>query len=71
MINDEAQKCYYFVVKSMLELYSFEWLKNKKGAINNNNNSFQNALNDAMSCYNIKNDPERISNIEPFIKQYN
>ena len=24
-----------------------------------------------MCCYNIKNDPERISNIEPFIKQYN
>ena len=55
----------------MLELYSFEWLKNKKAAINNDNNSFQNALNYALSCYNIKNDPERISNTEPFITQNN
>ena len=38
---------------------------------NNDNNSFQNALNDALNCYNIETDPERISNIEPFIKQYN
>ena len=33
MINDEAEKCYYLAVKSMLELYSSEWLKNKKAAI--------------------------------------
>ena len=27
MINDEAEKCYYFAVKNLLELYSFEWLR--------------------------------------------
>ena len=24
IINDEAEKCYYFAVKNLLELYSFE-----------------------------------------------
>ena len=27
MINGGVEKCYYFAVKSLLELYSFEWLK--------------------------------------------
>ena len=71
MIIDDAEKCYYFPVKSILKLYSSEWLKNKKASISNDNNSFQNALNDAFNCYNIESNPERISNIEPFIKQYN
>ena len=60
-----------FCVKRILEVYSSEWLKDKKDAKNNDNNSFQNALNDALNCYNIETNPERISNIEPFIKQYN
>ena len=59
-----------FCVKCILEVYSSEWLKDKKDAKNNDNNSFQNALNDALNCYNIETNPERISNIEPFIKQY-
>ena len=59
-----------FCVKRILEVYSSEWLKDKKDAKNNDNNSFQNALNDALNCYNIETNPERISNIEPFIKQY-
>ena len=33
MINDEVEKCYYFAVKNLLELYSFEWLRSKKAAI--------------------------------------
>ena len=71
MINDRIKKCYYFAVKSILQLYSSEWLKNKKEAIINGDNCFQNALNDALGCLNIKTDPERISNIEPFVNQYN
>ena len=63
IIYNKPKKCYYcFAVKSMLELYSSEWLKNKKAVINNNNSSFQNALNDALNCYNIKTDPERAKN---------
>ena len=27
LVNDEAEKCYYFAVKNLLELYSFEWLR--------------------------------------------
>ena len=30
MINDDNEKYYYFAVKSQLELYSSEWLRNKK-----------------------------------------
>ena len=33
MINDEAEKCYYFAVKNLLELYSFEWLRSILGSI--------------------------------------
>ena len=50
MINDKVKKGHYFAVKSMLGLYSFGWLKNKRAAIKNDNNSFQNALNDALNC---------------------
>ena len=32
MINDDAENFYYFAVKSKLELYSSEWLRNKKEA---------------------------------------
>ena len=70
-IYNGIEKCYYFEVKSILELYSSEWLKNKKTAIKNDNHSFQNALNDALNCCNIKTNSEKISNIEPFIKLYN
>ena len=38
MINDDAEKYYYFAVKSRLELYSSEWLRNKKEAIINGDN---------------------------------
>ena len=32
MIKDDAEKYYYFSVRSKLELYSSEWLRNKKEA---------------------------------------
>ena len=48
MINyDVDEKFYYFTVKSKLELYSSEWLRNKKEAITNEDNRFQKALNDS------------------------
>ena len=71
MINDNAEKYYYFAVNSKLELYSSEWFKNKKEAIINGDNCFQNALNDALNYQNIKKDPQRISKIKPYISQYN
>ena len=70
-INDNAEKYYYFAVNSKLELYSSEWFKNKKEAIINGDNCFQNALNDALNYQNIKKDPQRISKIKSYISQYN
>ena len=41
MINDAYnEKYYYFPVKSKLELYSSEWLRNKKEAIIDGDNCF-------------------------------
>ena len=63
-------KCYY-AVKSKLELYSSEWLRRKKEAIINADNCFQNALNDALDYQKIKKDQQEISQIKPYISQYN
>ena len=71
MTNDKAKRCYYFAVKSLLELNSFEWLRSKKVAITNSNNCFQNALNDALNYQNIERNPQRISKIQPYISKYN
>ena len=57
MINDKAERCYYFAVKNLLELNSSEWLRSKKAEITNNNNCFQNAFNDALNYQNIEKDP--------------
>ena len=62
MINDDAEKYYYFAVKSKLELSSCEWLKNKKEATISGHNCFQNTLNDALDYQRIKKDPQRIKN---------
>ena len=70
-INDDDEKYYYFVVKSKLELYSSEWLRSKKETINNGDNYFQNALNDALDYQRIKKDQQKISQIKPYISQYN
>ena len=52
-----------------------EWIKNKKATINskndNDNKCFQYALKITLNYQNIKKDSQRISNIKPFIDQYN
>ena len=49
-INDETNNYYYFAIKNLSELNSLGWLQGKKEAIiNNNNNDFQNALDDALN----------------------
>ena len=51
-----------------------KWLKNKKSTINPKNNDykcFQYAVTLALNLDKINNHPERISNINPFIDQYN
>ena len=55
----------------MSEIYSLGWLKGKKEAIINSDNSFQNALGDALNYQNIKTNPERISKLKPCINKYN
>ena len=71
MINDEANNCYYFAVKFLLELNSLGWLRGKKEAIINGANDFQNALNDALNYQTIETHPERISKLKPYINKYN
>ena len=51
-----------------------KWLKDKKSTINPKNNDlkcFQYAATLALNFGNIKNHPEKISKIRPFIDQYN
>ena len=51
-----------------------EWLKNKRVTINiknNDDNCFQHAIIAALDYDKIENHPERISNIKPFVNQYN
>ena len=71
MINDEAKNCYYFAVKNLSELYSLGWLRGKKEAIINGDNTFQKALDDALNYQKIETHRERISNIVPYIDNYN
>ena len=70
MINDEANNCYYFALKNLSEFNSLGWLRGKKEAIINNN-SLQNALDDALNYQNIENNPERMSKLKPYINKYN
>ena len=71
IINDEAKSYHYFAVQNLPELDSLEWLRGKKDAISNDDNSFQNALNDALNYHTIETHPERISKIKPYIIKYN
>ena len=51
-----------------------EWILNKRTTINpknKDNKCFQYSITVALNHQNIENHPERISNIEPFIDQYN
>ena len=70
MVNDN-ENYYHFTVKSKLELYSSEWLKNKTESITNENNCFQNAVNDSLDYQRIKKNLQRISKRKPNINQYN
>ena len=50
-----------------------QWLKNKKATINpkdNDDKCFQYAVTVALNHQNIKNNPERITKIKPFINKY-
>ena len=64
-------KTYYFAVRNLSELNSLGWLRVKKEAIINNNNSFQNALNDALNYQTIETNPEKISKFKLDINRYN
>ena len=66
MINDEANNCYYFAVTIFSELNSLGWLRGKKEVIINNNNSFQNAIDDAVSYRNIEKELQTIIKIKAF-----
>ena len=57
MINDEANNCYYFAIKNLLELNSLGWLRGKREAIMNNDKFCQNALNDTLNYQNIETHP--------------
>ena len=78
-IFDSVDVLYYDFNKISLNrggsyINSPEWLKNKKATINPKNNGdkcFQYALTVALNYQNIKNNPERVSKIKPFIDQYN
>ena len=51
-----------------------EWILNKRATINlknKDNKCFQYSISAALNHQNIENHPERISNIKPFIDQYN
>ena len=51
-----------------------KWLKNKKATINPKNNDdkcFQYAITAILNYEQIKKNPQRVSNIRPFIAQYN
>ena len=54
MINDEANNCYYFTIKNLLELNYLGWLRSKTEAIiNNSNNNNNNNINNNINNNNI------------------
>ena len=79
VIFDSVYVLYYDLTKLSLNLGgsykdSPEWLKNKKATINSKNNDdkcFQYTVTGALNNKQINNNPQRISNIKPFISQYN
>ena len=78
-IFDSVDTLYYKLNKVSLSrcgsyIDSPEWLKNKKATINPKNNDdkcFQYALTVALNHKQILKNPQRISNIRPFIDKYN
>ena len=57
MINGEVKNYYYFAVKNLLELDSLRWLRGRKEAIINGDNTFQKALDDALNYQKIETHP--------------
>ena len=78
-IFDSVYVVYYNLDKTSLSkggsyIDSPKWLKNKKATIdpkNNDDKYLQYILTVALNYQNIKNNPERISKITPYIDQYN
>ena len=79
-VYDSVDVLYYDLNKVRLSrggsyIDSPKWLKNKKATINPQNKKddrcFQYAATVALNHEQIKNNPERISKIKPFIDQYN
>ena len=79
-IFDSVDLLYYNLQKTSLNrqgssyIDSPEWLENKNATTNpknNENNCFQYALTVALNYQNIKSYPERVSNLKPFVDQYN
>ena len=78
-VFDNVDSLYYKLHKISLNrggsyIHSPKWLKNKKATIypkNSDDECFQYALTVALNYEQIKSHPERISNIKPFIDQYN
>ena len=76
---DSVDALYYNLNKVSLSrgrsyIDSHKWLKNKKATINPKNNDdkcFQCVLTVVLNYEQIKDHPERISKIKPFIDQYN
>ena len=76
---DGVDALYYNINKVSLSrggsyVDSPKWLKNKKATVNpknKNNKCFQYALTVALNYEQIKDHPERISKIKPFIDKYN
>ena len=78
-VFESVDLLYYGLDKTRLRrgksyIKSPEWLENKRATIgpkNDDDNCFQYAITVALNHQNTENHPERISNIEPFINQYN
>ena len=79
-VYDSVDVLYYNLNKVSLSrggsyIDSPKWLKDKKATINSQNKKddrrFQYAVTVALNHEQIKNNPERISKIKPFINQYN
>ena len=79
-IFDSVNLLYYHLQETNLKrtgasyIDSPKWLKSKKVTINpknNDNNCFQYAIISALNNKQIKTHQERISNLKPFIDQYN
>ena len=79
-VFESVELLYYSLHKTRLRrgksyINTLEWLINKRTIINpqnkNDNNRFQYAITVALNYQKIESHPQRISNIKPFINQYN